>query len=53
MKFFKAEKGYGFVDCGDGVEIFVHINDYAENIDELVDGRRIRRPVRAMANLKL
>ena len=42
MKFFRAEKGYGFVDCGDGVEIFVHINNCAEDLDELVEGQRIR-----------
>ena len=38
----RAEKAYGFADCSDGVEIFVHINNCAEDLDELVEGRRIR-----------
>jgi cold shock CspA family protein len=39
---FQIEKGYGFIDRDDGAEIFVHINNCAGDIDELVEGQRIR-----------
>ena len=28
VKFFNAEKGYGFIKAEDGKEIFIHYSDY-------------------------
>jgi CspA family cold shock protein len=40
---FNADRGYGFItpDAG-GVELFVHISNCAEDIDELAPGDRVR-----------
>jgi cold shock protein len=53
VKFFDADRGFGFIvpDAG-GVDIFVHIKECAEDIDELLQGQRVtfnERPSRAKA----
>jgi cold shock protein len=43
VKFYNGEKGFGFISRDDGSgEIFVHISNCAEEIEELVKGQRVR-----------
>jgi cold shock protein len=43
VKFYNGEKGFGFISKDDGSgEIFVHITNCAEEIEELVKGQRVR-----------
>ena len=43
VKFYNGEKGFSFISRNDGSpEIFVHISNYAEDIEELVQGQRVR-----------
>jgi cold shock protein len=43
VRFYNNEKGLGFVSRDDGSgEIFVHISNWAEDIEELVLGQRVR-----------
>ena len=43
VKFYNGEKGFGFIARDDGSgEIFVHISNCAPDIEELVQGQRVR-----------
>lgn len=41
VKFFREDKGYGFITRDDGQDIFVHINDCDESLDLLTKGQRV------------
>jgi CspA family cold shock protein len=45
---FNPDKGYGFItpDGGGAGDLFVHINNCADHIDELRQGQRVRYDVR-------
>ena len=43
VKFYNNGKGFGFILRDDGqAEIFVHISNCAEDIEELIQGQRVR-----------
>ena len=41
VKFFREDKGYGFITRDNGRDIFVHINDCEESLDLLTKGQRV------------
>lgn len=42
VKWFNAEKGYGFIDCGDGKDIFVHYTTIKmKGFRTLIEGRDV------------
>lgn len=40
--FYNIDKGYGFIQRDSGGDIFVHITNCAESVDELNKGQRVR-----------
>ena len=57
VKFFSAEKGFGFLSYDDGEDVFVHRDALPEGVTELKKGQRVefeagvdpRNPGRARA----
>lgn len=42
VKWFDAEKGFGFIECGDGKDVFVHYTAIKmEGFRDLIDGRDV------------
>ena len=39
VKFFREDKGYGFIERDQGGDLFVHISEVDENFDTLAKGR--------------
>jgi cold shock protein len=42
VKYFNADRGFGFITRDDGGDIFVHRKALAEDIEELAPGQRVR-----------
>lgn len=43
VKFFNAAKGYGFIDVGDGIDVFCHYSAILkEGYRTLTEGERVR-----------
>jgi CspA family cold shock protein len=38
IKFFREDKGYGFIERDQGGDLFVHISEVDENLDTLAKG---------------
>ena len=46
VKWFNAEKGYGFVTCEDGKDVFVHYSAIqGEGFKNLVEGQKVELEV--------
>ena len=41
IKFFREDKGYGFIERDQGGDLFVHISEVDENFDTLAKGQRV------------
>ena len=41
IKWLDLEKGYGFIDRGDGTDIFVHKSEVIGNVIEMVQGQQV------------
>jgi CspA family cold shock protein len=41
IKFFREDKGYGFIERDQGGDLFVHISVVDENVDTLTKGQRV------------
>ena len=41
IKFFREDKGYGFIEPDQGGDLFVHISEVDENFDTLAKGQRV------------
>ena len=42
IKFFREDKGYGFIERDQGGDLFVHISEVDENFDTLAKGSGCR-----------
>jgi cold shock protein len=41
VKFFREDRGYGFIERDQGGDLFVHISGVDGNVDTLVRGQRV------------
>ncbi len=42
VKFYREEKGFGFIATDTGAELFFHITNCADSIDTLAPGQRVK-----------
>ncbi len=49
VKFYKEEKGFGFIATNSGSEVFFHITNCDNSIDTLATGQRVKFEERTSA----
>ena len=41
VKWFSAQKGYGFIEQAEGKDVFVHVNELAPGVATLAEGQAV------------